>query len=84
MIKILGHDYDVIDNGVCYGYLPKIGDNGLLIINKLYDGKWRFALSGKVKNWMDNEPIWFQTWNGKDYEWFHGVMDATGKITQIG
>ena len=83
MINFKGQEYEVLGDGVCYGYLPKIGSNGLMIIRKLYDGKWHFNFSPKVQG-MISDSQWFQTWDGKDWEWFHGSVDKNGKITQIG
>jgi hypothetical protein len=85
MIKIHDYSYELIGNGVAYGYLPKPMEKGLLIIEKLYDGKWNFKFDSDVKNFIGpNGDISFQVWDGKDYKWFHGLVQANGKITQIG
>ena len=77
--------YEVLGNGVSYGYLPKVGQDGLLIIRKLYDGKWDFRFPPEVLAILEiNETYWFQTWDGNTYEWFHGLVDRKGHITQIG
>lgn len=84
LIQNSAHDYELIGNGVAYGYLPKVGNKGLLIIRKLYDGKWNFQFDINVRDWIGDSQVDFQTWDGKNYEWFHGCVDKNGKITQIG
>lgn len=85
MVMIAQNDYEVLGNGVCYGYLPKVGTTGLLIIRKLYDGKWDFNFPPDVLEVLSvNEEYDFQVWNGTELEWFHGVVNNKGHITQIG
>lgn len=86
MVKIGEHEYEVLGNGVSYGYLPKVGSDGLLIIRKLYDGKWDFNFPKDIKDILRNtdQTYWFQTWNGTELEWFHGCVNSEGHITQIG
>lgn len=79
MWKLKDNDYELLHDGVSYGYLPKVGSKGYLIHYNLYDGGWRFKTTLPAAGW-------FQTWgkDGNDYDWFHGCVDETGKITQIG
>ena len=86
MVKIGEHEYEVLGNGVSYGYLPKVGEDGLLIVRKLYNGKWDFNFDDTLRSLLADigHEFWFQTWDGTELEWFHGVMDNKGHITQIG
>lgn len=82
MLTLEGYKFDVISDGVCYGYLPKVGESGFLIIHKLYDGKWDFKLPSDLE--LDEGNHWFQTWDGRKLESFHGLINEKGHITQIG
>ena len=85
MVKIDEYEYEVLGNGVCYGYLPKVDSEGLLIIRKLYNGKWDFLFPPDVLAILEvNNTYNFQVWDGTELEWFHGVVDNKGHITQIG
>lgn len=89
MVKIDNEEYQVIGKGVCYGVLPKVGERGLMILRKLYDGKWHFNFDDETKvvlldNFGKDGTVSFQTWHNAKFEWFHGVVDVNGKITQIG
>jgi len=83
MIKLGKHyrSLERIANGIFWGYLPKVGDNGLAIYPSRRSGNWSFSLpKGIIQG-----DCWFQVINPNgEWEWSHGIVQANGTITQIG
>ncbi len=75
--------------GVWWGTHPKIGEDGVIIHIAHRTGNWRWSrhVADVMKERVGGEA-WFGVVSGRPghrkFEWSHGMVDVTGKITQIG
>lgn len=79
-----------IGNGIWIGTPPKVGSPALIIDIKHRVGDWQFsnAVAKAVRDYGPSKPdsmgIWFQCIDRGNWLWSHGLVDHTGRITQIG
>ena len=79
-----------IGPGLWWGHCPKIGEDALVIQDAHRTGDWTFSrrVAEQVAFECDGftrQELWFQMVD-KDGQWLwsHGIVNARGRITQIG
>jgi hypothetical protein len=78
-----------VARGIWYGVAPKIGSNALIIDVSHRSGAWEFdyqvAMAFRELTGEDGDgDMWFQCVEDGQWVWSHGLVDSTGRITQIG
>ena len=86
------HEMLRLTDGIWWGIAPKIGSPALIIdMKKHRRGDWQFSrMVGKMVGVsLEGKPArdesWFQCVDEHgEWMWSHGIVDGTGRITQIG
>lgn len=74
-----------LTKGIWWGIAPKIGEPSLIIDVVHVKGSWQFsrAVAWAVRERRGSE-LWFQCVKNGEWMWAHGLVNSSGRITQVG
>lgn len=72
-----------LGRGAYWGYLPKVGDPGIILRPRHVAGPWKFDVRG-IK--LHAGDYWFQMKDAEgNWQWSHGIVEVpSGKVKQFG